>query len=358
MVMMHKWFKIFTIGSGNDQRFLVYLKRCRPILLQAVLLCLGADVFAAEEEVLVTGIKSVIVEPQPPCRFDSEKGPEMVLIEGGHYTMGSPESEEGRLDWEGPVRTVTVQTFAISRCEITVGQFRRFVDETQYLTDAEKSDDKNQIQGCVVWNNEKAEFWYDANKNWKDPGFDQTSQHPVTCINFWDARAYIEWLNLRTGVSYRLPTEAEWEYAARVNTQTRFSFGNDQGAQVQCGFANGLDQTAQAEPWVQSSWVLANCEDAYIFTAPVGHFKPNGFGLYDVHGNVWEWIEDCWHTSYEDAPLDQSAWLGQNKGDCSLRVVRGGSWLSLPRRLRSANRDGLTTDDRVSDVGFRLARTL
>ena len=158
--------------------------------------------------------------------------------------------------------------------------------------------------------------------------------HPVVNVSWEDARAYVEWLSGKTGEEYRLLSESEWEYVARSGTRTKYWWGDDIGPNR----ANCYD-----------------CGDSYDYTAPVGSFSANPFGLYDVHGNVWEWVEDCWNDSYRGAPSDGSAW---ESGNCGRRVVRGGSWDGAPWNLRSANRVWYSTGDRIDDVGFRIARTL
>jgi formylglycine-generating enzyme required for sulfatase activity len=162
-------------------------------------------------------------------------------------------------------------------------------------------------------------------------------QMPVINVTWHDATDYARWLSRSTGKMYRLLTEAEWEYAARAGTTSRYSWGDDPGkGNANCAGCGSL-------------W-------GYQQTAPVGQFKPNAFGLYDMHGNVWQWCEDVWHETYHGAPTDGSAWL--EGGDGSQRVVRGGSWINYPLSLRAANRIGLTPAFRSSDIGFRLARTL
>src|SRR5262249_449287 len=143
----------------------------------------------------------------------------------------------------------------------------------------------------------------------------------VINLSWNDARQYVAWLSRKSGKSYRLLTEAEWEYAARAGTTTRFSWGNTESDL--CGYANGADLTAKDK---NASWA-ASCRDGHVNTAPVGSFKPNPFGLHDMHGNVWEWVEDNWHPHYQGAPTDGSVWQG---GDSSLRVQRGGSWSNYP----------------------------
>ncbi|GBF27064.1 serine/threonine-protein kinase pkn1 [bacterium MnTg02] len=152
------------------------------------------------------------------------------------------------------------------------------------------------------------------------------------------------------GSPYRLLSEAEWEYVARAQTQTPYFFGNNQNAL--CANGNGADKNTSF------SWKNKSCSDGYMRTAPVGTFSKNGFGLYDVHGNFWEWVADCWHENYISAPVDGSAWLDTNSGDCAKRGLRGGSWFIDPGFLRSANRGREISDLRYNFNGFRISRTL
>jgi len=282
------------------------------------------------------------------CKLaDSSAGPAMVAIRPSVFQMGSPNKEAGRSDDEGPQHPVTIpRPFALSRCEITVGQFKQFISDTNYQTTAE-TDGK----GCYVWNHDNSNWQQQAGSHWKNPGFAQTDEHPVVCVSWPDAQRYIQWLSQRSGAVYRLPTEAEWEYAARADTKTPRYFGDAS----QCDYVNGLGQEAKAI--ADKDWVLAECHDNYVYTAPVGSFKPNDFGLYDMLGNVWEWTQDCWHDNYGGAPIDSSAWLSANKGACGRRVVRGGSWNGSPQDLRSSNRNRNLTDA-INNSGFRVARAL
>jgi formylglycine-generating enzyme required for sulfatase activity len=171
-----------------------------------------------------------------------------------------------------------------------------------------------------------------------------------------DAKAYADWLVKKTRKPYRLLSEAEWEYAARGRTSPgaypRFWFGNDE--KDLCQYINGTDQKARDIIEGTKGWTSAPCNDGYAYTSPTGHYVPNAFGLYDMAGNAWQWIEDCYHDSYKGAPADGSAWV---TGSCgSGRMIRGGSWTSNPRLLRVALRDWVGTVN--YDVGFRLARTL
>ncbi len=285
----------------------------------------------------------------------NDLAPAMVVLPPGHFRMGTPKNEPSRYDDEGPQHWVTLRKpFAMGRCEVTVGQFRRFVEETGYVTEAEKPDAK----GCKVWNSSLKKFEQRKGSHWRQPEFPQTDHHPVVCVTHADALAYVHWLSRRTGAHYRLPTEAEWEYAVRATpaidrhrTTARY-WGDDSEGKQQCDYANGADQTAKSE--LGADWTYASCTDHYAYTAPVASFRPTLLGLYDMLGNAWEWTADCWHKDYTGAPADGSAWLEASQGDCKLRVVRGGSWYVFPRGLRSGDR--VWDDVAVNYLGFRLAR--
>ena len=273
--------------------------------------------------------------------------PEMVVIPAGRFVMGAQPGEEEReklpdsfRNRSQPQREVSVSSFVMARNEVTVGQYRAFVTETNRSTSG----------GCFVWTGTK--FETDLSKDWRSPGFTQTDSHPVACVSWEDATAYTQWLKQKTGKDYKLPTEAQWEYAARAGTTTSRFWGDD--GNMSCTYANGADLKAKADVPGASTWTVANCDDRYAYTAPVGFFRANAFGLHDMLGNVWEWTQDCWHENYVGAPNDSSAWT---QGDCSRRVLRGGSWFSLPQFLRSASRSGYTTAGRNNVVGFRVART-
>lgn len=166
------------------------------------------------------------------------------------------------------------------------------------------------------------------------------------------ARAYAAWLSARTGYTYRLLTEAEWEYAARAGTTTRYNFG--QAVPELCLYANGSGVN-ERKIYDKDEGRSAECADGRMYTAPVGLYRPNTFGLHDMHGNVWEWVEDCYINDYRAAPIDGSA--RSSTEECSSRVLRGGSWNDDPRNLRVARRNGYLPDDRMNITGFRLART-
>ena len=271
--------------------------------------------------------------------------PEMVVIPAGRFVMGVVPGEEEREELSEQFRNrsqprhgVDVASFAAGKFEVTRGQYRVFAEATGRSSD-----------GCFVWTG--AEFEKGQTKDWRNPGYAQDDRHPVACVSWDDASAYVRWLSQKTGRDYRLLTEAEWEYAARAGTTTTRFWGD--AGNMSCGYANGADLTAEAQVPGASNWAIANCNDRYAYTAPVGSYRANAFGLYDMLGNVWEWTQDCWNGNYNGAPTDGSAWAA---GDCFLRVVRGGSWEDAPLGLRAAYRVGSPTVIRVYIRGFRVAR--
>ncbi|MFM9847488.1 MAG: formylglycine-generating enzyme family protein [Hyphomicrobiaceae bacterium] len=189
-------------------------------------------------------------------------------------------------------------------------------------------------------------------QGWRSPGFGQEDKHPVICVSWQEAKEYVDWLSRRTGHTYRLLTEAEWEYAARAGSTTRYSFGD--ASEELCRYANGADAKAK-EVYGSQNWTFTQCSDGHVHTAAVGSYLANAFGLHDMHGNAWEWVEDCWVDTYKDAPTDGSSRLG---GECASRVLRGGSWGGIPQYLRAAVRSRYQPDGRGNGLGFRLARTL
>ncbi|MEK8020801.1 MAG: formylglycine-generating enzyme family protein [Candidatus Parabeggiatoa sp.] len=256
-------------------------------------------------------------------------GPEMIIIPAGKFQMGDI---QGGHNNEKPVHEVSVKSFAMGRYPLTVAEFRQFVYATGYKTDPETGG------GGYVWKDNK---WQKVkNVNWRNPSFPkkapQKENQPVVCISWNDAMAYIDWLTKQTGQKYCLPSEAQWEYAARAGTHTDYWWGKK--------FARfRLNCRGRGRP---SRWSGKQ-------TAPVGSFKPNPFGLYDTAGNVWEWCADAWHESY-GAPTEGSVW----EGDRSLFVLRGGSWNSGKTQVRSAYRSSLPRTDGYGNSGARLARIL
>lgn len=302
------------------------------------LIAMPAQSRAAVKHKTTPSAKSTTLTNKGKIFRDCKKCPEMVVIHSGRFDMGSPESEDGRGDDEGPVHRVSVAAFAMGKTEITRGQFAEFVKQSGYI-----ADDK-------CWTLENGH--YEEHKgSWREPGFPQNDKHPVTCVNWNDAEAYAAWLSRKTGKIYRLPTEAEWEYAARGNTKTPRYWGDD--PDKACRYANGADLSAQAKIQGARSWQIHNCTDGYAYTSPAGRFRPNAFGLYDMLGNVWDWTEDNYHDSYLDAPAVAGAWQGDNRK----RVLRGGSWNNSPTNVRAAVRFGSKPEIRFSTFGFRVARS-
>ena len=253
--------------------------------------------------------------------------PEMVVVPAGSFLMGSPESEEGRHDDEGPVHRVTMaRPFAVGVHEVTRGEFARFAESA---TARSRGMERLMMRGAC-YGYEGGEWEEHPDRHWRNPGFSQTDAHPVVCVSWEDARAYVRWLSDETGEAYRLLSESEWEYVARAGTTGPYHFGSS------------------------LSPSQANYGESRGGTAPVGSYPANAFRLHDVHGNVSEWVEDCWNGGYRGAPADGSAW---ESGDCSRRVLRGGSWDDSPGALRSALRFGSPTGLRYNGVGFRVART-
>jgi formylglycine-generating enzyme required for sulfatase activity/tetratricopeptide (TPR) repeat protein len=250
---------------------------------------------------------------------DGSLGPKMVWIPAGQFRMGDIQGD-GSSD-EKPVHEVSVDGFAMSQYEVTLGEFRQFVNATGYKTEAEKGD------GCLSYK----EGW-DVLKeaNWDNSYLSQNDNHPVVCVSWNDANAYVEWLSTQTGQKYRLPTEAEWEYAARAGTETKYWWGNEIGSN-------------------KANCSNYSCGDSFEYTAPVGSFEPNPFGLYDTAGNVWEWTCSEYSSSYDGSEKSCSA--SPNR-----LSLRGGSWDYDETWLRSAGRDGWSPASRDDGVGLRVAR--
>jgi formylglycine-generating enzyme required for sulfatase activity len=268
----------------------------RALLPLVALLLAGADAPPADP--------AAALAPGAVFR-DCADCPDMVVIPEGTFRMGSP----GAAGNEAPEHPVTIgQRFALGRYPVTRREFARFERASGYR----------------------------AGADWRDAGFDQSDRDPVVEMGWLDAQAYVHWLATVTHLPYRLPSEAEWEYAARARRATRFWWGDDESAAPAFANAQGTD-------------------DGFANTAPVGSFQSNGFGLFDMAGNVWQWTADCYNRDYRGAPADGTPWL---TGDCTSRVVRGGSWYDPRSALRVTNRTGNHIVDHDDNVGFRIARTI
>jgi formylglycine-generating enzyme required for sulfatase activity len=284
---------------------------------------------------------------------------ELVLIPPGVFTMGSPGGEQGRFNDEfndeGPAHEVELtKPFWIGRFEVTRGQFRRFVDAAEYKTEAEKDG-----KGGGGYDADKQDFFSDSKYTWRSTGFAQTDEHPVVNVSSNDAMAFCAWLGRKTGGKVRLPTEAEWEYSCRAGTTTRFSGGDsdtslrrvaniaDLSLKAKWDYSNLTNKEFQKilKEWFDEvSW-----DDGYAFTAPVGQFRANAFGLYDMHGNAWEWCAD-WYGKYSEGRLRDPE--GAAAG--SFRVLRGGGFDGAARNCRSAFRSRVEPAVRFLNLGFRV----
>lgn len=276
--------------------------------------------------------------------------PAMVVVPTGNFAMGARDDESGRSDSELPQHQVTIaKGFAMARAEVTIGQFREFVRASSYQPDSVK------LGGASVYDERSGALRDDPDATWQsDYAGRNTSDDklPVVNISWNDAKAYADWLSQRTGKRYRLPSEAEFEYALRGGTTTRYWWGNGTPPRKVENLTGSGDRSQSGRRW---SNAFANYRDGYWGPAPVMSFEANPYGLYDIDGNVSEWVQDCWHDNYVRAPLDGSAWV--NPG-CSVRVVRGGSWGSSPEQVRSAYRQGADGSVRNGRVGFRVLREL
>ena len=276
--------------------------------------------------------------------------PEMVVIPAGTFRMGTLNARWGQRD-EGPRHRVSVGRFALGRYEVTRAEYEAFVSATGHSNGRRCQTDDGRGNWEWRWRN---------GASWRDPRFPQGASHPVVCVSWEDAQSYVQWLSRKTGEWYRLPSEAEWEYAARAGTETVWYWENSPSGQ--CVHANGADaslrrQYRQIEGMDFDHAVY--CDDGMAHTAPAGSYEANAFGLFDMLGNAWEWTEDCWHKNYERAPSDGSAWT--RGGDCGRRVYRGGSWSETPYNLRSSSRykqGGYHPNHPNSRGGFRVSRTL
>lgn len=281
-------------------------------------------------------------QPRPSDREFKEcpECPAMVGIPAGRFVMGSPANEPGRFDAEGPQHIVTVKAFAMAKTDVSSDEFLIFLRATGY-----RPKPCNAMLG-LGWHVPGRGLAY-------APGDQEPPRWPAVCLDWKDAHAYLDWINARARAAhpelgarnpYRLPSEAEWEYAARGGTTTARWWGAEIGKNnANC---NGCGSEFDRK-----------------LLAPVDAFAANPFGLYGVLGNAWQWVEDCWHDSYKGAPTDGTVWSG---GDCTRHVLRGGSWDNVPLFVRAASRSSAANDgddikvvsDYSSLAGFRLARDL
>lgn len=252
---------------------------------------------------------------------DCKNCPEMVVLPAGSFIMGTPDDEIGRQEDEGPLHSVSfAKPFAISKFHITAGEWEAYAKATGIKL---KNGDTRPGRECI------------AGK----PRYPQTPRQPAVCIDYYDVKAYIDWLSKQTGKHYRMLSEAEREYAARAGSQGPYPFPFDEPGKYSIAkHANTYGPT-----------------DGFSYTAPVGSFSPNDFGVYDMHGNVYEWVADCWHDNYLNAPTDGSAWMEEK---CEFYQIRGNDWIEPPIFSRSGNRNHREPDIRGDWLSFRVTRDL
>ena len=299
-------------------------------ILAALLLAAGSRQLLAQQP-----------DPGGAVFRDCAACPEMVAIPPGSITVGAAEGGAGAGAEEQPRSVAISSAIGIGRYEVTRAQFARFVRETGHETK----------RGCFVWNGVRYE--QDASRDWRNPGFTQTEDDPVVCVNWNDAKAYTEWLSRKSQQAYRLPTEAEWEYAARAGSRALRPWGDD--ARVACRYANAADVSTMRNVPGTTKWLFHDCDDRHAYTAPAGSYQANAFGLYDMLGNAWEWTEGC--QDEEDAGVP-SGDRDCTDGACCRRVLRGGGWVDSPLFVRYDFRFLIRPGDSDFYIGFRVARTI
>jgi len=315
----------------------------------AVVLAIGVNAVSVQAAPKTKGTDAVVLPAG--VMQDCAHCPLLNLIPAGRFTLGSPTAREEvdpHSGETGAVAVVMEKAYALGRYEVTREEYQAFVSVTNRVS----------IGDCKVATPQG--FVKKSEATWETPGFDapQNATDPVVCVSWDDAHAYTEWLSQTTHHRYRLPSETEWEYAARSGTSGARFFSDDDSderslASKACEFANVYDFTAH-QAW---HWGIphARCTDSAVGVTSVGRYKPNGFDLYDMLGNAREWLEDCYTPSYVGRPLTGQPW---EWGGCPQRGVRGGSFASRPSEARSAFRGHELQGFRQNDLGFRVVREL
>lgn len=309
-------------------------------IFAALLLTLGSSHLIAQQRHSATRQHNLQQLAPGKVFRDCSFCPEMMVVPPGNLTVSSPEGEAERSDREAPQRSLAIpRAIGVGRYEVTRAQFARFVRESGHAT-----------SGCFGWNGSRYE--HDASRDWRNPGFAQTDRDPVVCVNWSDAKAYTAWLTAKTGKPYRLPTEAEWEYAARARDRSSRPWGDN--VVNACRYANVADAAAKRDVAGTAGWIFHECNDRHAYTAPVGRYPSNAFGLYDMLGNAWEWTADC--------PIEKNAGAHSDEGHrpngaCGQRVLRGGGWVDSEIFVRYDFRFFIGPDDRDFYAGFRIVRT-
>nr|WP_257644170.1 SUMF1/EgtB/PvdO family nonheme iron enzyme [Luteimonas salinisoli] len=329
------------------------IARAREILAELLLIAEPGDPAAAElRERISLAVHYGLFRPGQQftdALKSGARGPRMAVMPHGAFTMGAPDDEEGAGDSERPQRNIRFDRgFAIAVHEVTVGEFRRFVNATGYQTRAVR-------RGfSMVYDERSGNFVRRSGVDWRSDylGAPAADDMPVLHVSALDAEAYAQWLAEESGSRYRLPSEAEFEYALRAGTATPYPWGAGAPPEKAGNFTGGLDRSAGGRGW---SNAFEGYGDGHWGPAAVGSFAANRWGVHDLEGNASEWVADCWHASYRRAPRDASPWV--NPG-CRTHVIRGGSWASAPEQVRSAWRAPAARDTTNARIGFRVMREL
>lgn len=333
---VEKFMEEFTAGTGLSRSQLAGIVGVAVLAVLVGLYFLGRR--QIDHWLAVNRGTALPIPTQGEVFRDCPTCPLMKALPPGQFEQGAAAGQADASPLELPRHRVNI-TYPVGMgvYEITVGEFREFAQATSHKS-----------AGCQMYDGK----WQDNPElNWNNAGFTQTVLHPVACVSWKEARDFAAWLSKKTGQKYRLPTESEWEYAARAGSaDSRPWKDRIEGA---CTDANIADQAAgQHYP----GWKVHPCNDGYVYTAPVGSFQPNAFGLYDMLGNVFEWVQDCWHPDYRGAPGNGSAWMAN--GDCTQHNLRGGSWFTAPPLVSTSARNRFEDSYRSNSIGFRLVREI
>lgn len=289
-----------------------------------------AETSSASKSVAAAVAPGGVIKDCPAC-------PELIAIPAGSFMMGATVNEADSSDVERPPTQISVPNFALGKTHVTRGQYATFIEQSGH-----KSDDNCWVEAGGGKND------FVRGKNWRDPGFDQRDEDPVVCVSAADAEAYVKWLGKTSGNVYRLPSEAEWEYAARAGATGAYYWGGD--VKNYCKFGNIADEAATK---TYEGWNVVDCDDGYVHTSPAASFEANAFGLYDMLGNVKQWVADCWNDDLEGIGPSAKA---RRTGNCKMRAVRGSAWNGQPAIGRLAYREGNNVPTAYYNYGFRVAR--
>jgi formylglycine-generating enzyme required for sulfatase activity len=332
---VERFMEEFIAGSGLRRDHVATI--VASAVLAVLLLAYALDRGQVERWLAEHRAPSSVIPREGEVFRDCPTCPLMKALPAGRFAQGAGDSEAAATSLEKPKHAVNIgYPFGMGVYEVTVGEFREFAEATQHKS-----------TGCQMYDGS----WQERPElGWSNVGYPQTATHPVVCVSWREAREYADWLSQRTGQRYRLPTESEWEYAARAGSTASRPWSNN--VEAACNSANVADQTAAQQ---YPGWKVHPCTDGYVYSSPVGSFQPNDFGLYDTLGNVFEWVEDCWHADYNGAPSNGSAWLTT---ECTQRDMRGGSWFTAAPLVSVSARNRFADTYKSNSVGFRLVREI